>query len=95
MLDKSKELVKLLIFFFEQKTAYDILTCDWSSDVCSSDLHKHLSSSTFNCVPIPILNYDPQFLYSLGFKSIHKETNQSNNLVGYSKELELLGYSSD
>ena len=27
-----------LIFFFKQKTAYEILTCDWSSDVCSSDL---------------------------------------------------------
>ena len=25
-------------FFFKQKTSYDILTCDWSSDVCSSDL---------------------------------------------------------
>ena len=28
-------------FFFKQKTAYEILTCDWSSDVCSSDL-KHV-----------------------------------------------------
>ena len=27
-----------MIFFFKQKTAYEILTCDWSSDVCSSDL---------------------------------------------------------
>ena len=27
-----------VFFFFKQKTAYDILTCDWSSDVCSSDL---------------------------------------------------------
>ena len=26
------------IFFFKQKTAYEILECDWSSDVCSSDL---------------------------------------------------------
>ena len=26
------------IFFFKQKTAYEVLTCDWSSDVCSSDL---------------------------------------------------------
>ena len=26
------------IFLFKQKTAYYILTCDWSSDVCSSDL---------------------------------------------------------
>ena len=25
-------------FFFKQKTAYEIGWCDWSSDVCSSDL---------------------------------------------------------
>jgi len=25
-------------FFFKQKTAYEISVCDWSSDVCSSDL---------------------------------------------------------
>src|SRR5210317_1368537 len=25
-------------FFFKQKTAYDLSECDWSSDVCSSDL---------------------------------------------------------
>src|SRR3546814_9939351 len=28
----------LLIFFFKQKTAYDMRISDWSSDVCSSDL---------------------------------------------------------
>src|ERR1051326_9480535 len=27
------------IFFFKQKTAYEIKECDWSSDVCSSDLY--------------------------------------------------------
>src|ERR1051326_2505304 len=27
-------------FFFKQKTAYEIKECDWSSDVCSSDLLK-------------------------------------------------------
>src|SRR5213079_3029287 len=27
-------------FFFKQKTAYEITTGDWSSDVCSSDLRK-------------------------------------------------------
>ena len=27
------------IFFFKQKTAYDIGMGDWSSDVCSSDLY--------------------------------------------------------
>src|SRR5881296_3453280 len=26
------------VFFFKQKTAYEMLLCDWSSDVCSSDL---------------------------------------------------------
>src|SRR5210317_2382711 len=25
-------------FFFKQQTAYEISECDWSSDVCSSDL---------------------------------------------------------
>src|SRR5216110_2257392 len=28
----------LIIFFFKQKTAYEISSRDWSSDVCSSDL---------------------------------------------------------
>ena len=27
-----------MFFFFKQKTAYEIGTGDWSSDVCSSDL---------------------------------------------------------
>ena len=30
-------------FFFKQKTAYEIYQCDWSSDVCSSDLLKALA----------------------------------------------------
>src|SRR3546814_351684 len=29
---------RLLIFFFTQKTAYEMRISDWSSDVCSSDL---------------------------------------------------------
>src|SRR3546814_4839136 len=31
-------MVVLWIFFFKQKTAYDMRCSDWSSDVCSSDL---------------------------------------------------------
>src|SRR3546814_7128959 len=30
-----------LIFFFKQKTAYEMRISDWSSDVCSSDLFRH------------------------------------------------------
>src|SRR3546814_5925170 len=28
-----------VFFFFKQKTAYELRISDWSSDVCSSDLH--------------------------------------------------------
>src|SRR3546814_7296709 len=28
-----------MFFFFKQKTAYEMRISDWSSDVCSSDLH--------------------------------------------------------
>src|SRR5213596_1329042 len=31
-------MIHLAFFFFKQKTAYEIRPCDWSSDVCSSDL---------------------------------------------------------
>src|SRR3546814_4422110 len=29
-----------IVFFFKQKTAYEMRISDWSSDVCSSDLAK-------------------------------------------------------
>src|SRR3546814_17834460 len=31
--------VYCVFFFFKQKTAYEMRISDWSSDVCSSDLH--------------------------------------------------------
>src|SRR3546814_7988741 len=31
------------LFFFKQKTAYELRISDWSSDVCSSDLRARLS----------------------------------------------------
>src|SRR3546814_10353625 len=34
--------VCLQLFFYKQKTAYEMRISDWSSDVCSSDLH-HLT----------------------------------------------------
>src|SRR3546814_3511351 len=30
-----------VVFFFKQKTAYEMRISDWSSDVCSSDLPAH------------------------------------------------------
>src|SRR3546814_9016094 len=45
-----------LFFFFKQKTAYEMRISDWSSDVCSSDLHAidlGLVSSTFRVILKP------------------------------------------
>src|SRR3546814_1154226 len=33
-------LLMVLVFFFKQKTAYEMRISDWSSDVCSSDLRR-------------------------------------------------------
>ena len=37
-------------FFFKQKTAYEIVVRDWSSDVCSSDLMCVCSGEWYVCV---------------------------------------------
>src|SRR3546814_7658579 len=41
-------LLILVVFFFKQKTAYEMRISDWSSDVCSSDLDgdRHAASRT-------------------------------------------------
>ena len=57
-------LLIFLFFFFKQKTAYEIGTGDWSSDVCSSDL------TISRCGSAPAIFTDhfslrqrPRFLY--------------------------------
>src|SRR3546814_5569566 len=37
----------VVFFFFKQKTAYEMRISDWSSDVCSSDLHQQFAGSNF------------------------------------------------
>src|SRR3546814_4645900 len=32
--------ILFFVFFFKQKTAYEMRISDWSSDLCSSDLHS-------------------------------------------------------
>ena len=55
----------MFFFFFKQKTAYEIGTGDWSSDVCSSDLEsattlKYLYRQGENVVLKPAnSNYEP------------------------------------
>src|SRR3546814_3680166 len=40
--DVIVETCSLRVFFFKQKTAYEMRISDWSSDVCSSDLLEQL-----------------------------------------------------
>src|SRR3546814_8667827 len=39
------------VFFFKQKTAYELRISDWSSDVCSSDLLRAHLGSAFSLEP--------------------------------------------
>src|SRR3546814_8094318 len=36
--DINSIVIDIYVFFFKQKTAYEMRISDWSSDVCSSDL---------------------------------------------------------
>src|SRR3546814_6151433 len=38
----------VVVFFFKQKTAYEVRISDWSSDVCSSDLIYKTQVIPFN-----------------------------------------------
>ena len=44
---RAVRLCIFFFFFFKQKTAYEIGTGDWSSDVCSSDLTVIFSKTYF------------------------------------------------
>src|SRR6187431_624039 len=46
--DDALEIGVRRVFFFKQKTAYDITVRDWSSDVCSSDLTQPVAMSRRN-----------------------------------------------
>src|SRR3546814_9206924 len=37
----------MAVFFFKQKTAYEVRISDWSSDVCSSDLLGHYAPGSY------------------------------------------------
>src|SRR3546814_9238741 len=39
------DLPSLILFFFKQKTAYEMRISDWSSDVCSSDLLEPVAAA--------------------------------------------------
>src|SRR3546814_10063309 len=53
-------MLMVFVFFFKQKTAYEMRISDWSSDVCSSDLlaRIHLRDRRGQFVPIGMVRND-------------------------------------
>src|SRR3546814_4025857 len=51
----------LFVFFFKQKTAYEMRISDWSSDVCSSDLGELAAGRP---------GADPQYRIGLGARTV-------------------------
>src|SRR3546814_16042986 len=47
-----------MIFFFKQKSAYEIRISDWSSDVCSSDLQNRHHGTALHLDLDPIGDFD-------------------------------------
>src|SRR3546814_3443806 len=45
----------VLLFFFKQKTAYEVRISDWSSDVCSSDLLRVTLAVAMIWNPVAVL----------------------------------------
>src|SRR3546814_5943591 len=48
----------VFVFFFKQKTAYEMRISDWSSDVCSSDLKPMITALLGHAL---IATEDPQY----------------------------------
>src|SRR3546814_1199354 len=63
-------------FFFKQKTASEMRISDWSSDVCSSDLHGIEGDIRFGLamglVPFVLLTVLLGFFMSLGNAAVYK-----------------------
>src|SRR3546814_7113677 len=71
-------MVVCCIFFFKQKTAYEMRISDWSSDVCSSDLAEDTKAWVIQENEVT-KNYLSQILYRNAIK------NRLENLWNYEK----------
>src|SRR3546814_6936593 len=72
-------LVRFSVFFFKQKSAYEMRISDWSSDVCSSDLGVdgnpaalQIAENQFKRIVIADLNLEPKPVAALPPISVFK-----------------------
>src|SRR3546814_8858312 len=74
----------MFVFFFKQKTAYELRISDWSSDVCSSDLP---SSAAFPMVAALIVPGSDLLIENVGVNPTRAGLIQALRMMGASIEL--------
>src|SRR3546814_2319783 len=57
----------LFLFFFKQKTAYEMRISDWSSDVCSSDLRADFDANPLTAHGVSVRADGPPNISGKGF----------------------------
>src|SRR3546814_3436792 len=81
--------VFLFVFFFKQKTAYEMRISDWSSDVCSSDLHAVLAGmSQGGYLSLRCALRHPQCVRALILIDTQAQTEDAAKTEGYKQMLE-------
>src|SRR3546814_1434812 len=79
-----------VLFFFKQKTAYEMRISDWSSDVCSSDLVQQNPHGTFATKVTPNCLLDAQHCVRLQqdvFACCHKRDGMRNFATRFKRRL--------
>src|SRR3546814_20243457 len=78
------------LFFFKQKTAYEMRISDWSSDVCSSDLRFDLEYDRSKAAPklsnIEIQENYLNALKQLGASVLYTDDDEDNEIVARSDD---------
>src|SRR3546814_5258479 len=88
----------MIVFFFKQKTAYDMRISDWSSDVCSSDLVWQMDRQLFDLLYALRRRMDSQQPFELisGYRSPKTNAGLAANSDGVAKRsLHMQGKATD
>src|SRR3546814_5617932 len=79
-------IMKNVLFFFKQKTAYEMRISDWSSDVCSSDLRPiaqglRCASIAHPRLEIDLVDLKPPAVTACLHNDVDEHAKESANIV--------------